>query len=256
VALNVKSIMEAVIIATVIGTTSYFFPIIGGLYWKRATQWGALAGLVAGGGTQVTLISYELFWLRQPLDTLSPLLTEHGVLVGLVLSALFFVVVSLATPPTERIRLAPFFPEVAEELFGRETLAVRKGSRYPEILEMLEENVAGDRAHLNLYLDLRPTTTDSADTLGEMRWIDFVERLKATNALWFTPSGGDIVYRLSQADMLACIKMARGDAHQIWLSAEPRREMRERQRDEFYLAFEEIEGALLNFGLAPSLSKI
>jgi SSS family solute:Na+ symporter len=89
-----------------------------------------------------------------------------------------------------------------------------------------------------------------------MRWIDFVERLKETNALWFTPSGADIVYRLSQADMLACVKMVRGDAHQIWLSAEPRRELRERQRDELYLAFEEIEGALLSFGLAPSLSKI
>jgi len=251
VALNVESIMEAVIIATVIGTTSYFFPIIGGLYWKRATQWGALAGLVAGGGTQVVLISYELFWLRQPLDTLSPLLTEHGVLVGLSLSALFFVGVSLATPPTEKIRLAPFFPEVAEEIFGKEMLAIRKGSRYPEIQEMVEENVAGERAHLNLYLNLRPTGTD----IGDMRWVDFVERLKSENSQWFTPSGRDIVYRLSQADMLACVKMVRGDAHQIWLSAEPRKELSARQRDELYLAFEEIEGALLNFGLVPSLSK-
>jgi len=256
IALNVESIMEAVIIATVIGTTSYFFPIIGGLYWKRATEWGALAGLVAGGGTQMVLISYELFWLRQPLDTISPLLTEHGVLVGLALSALFFVGVSLVTPPTEKIRLAPFFPEVAEELFGKEVPLVRRGSRYPEILEMVEENVAGDRAHLNLYLNLRPAGADGADTFGDMRWVDFVERLKAVNSQWFTPSGGDIVYRLSQADMLACVKMVRGDAHQIWLSAEPRRELRERQRDELYLAFEEIEGALLNFGLAPSLSKI
>jgi SSS family solute:Na+ symporter len=252
VALNVESIMEAVIIATVIGTTSYFFPIMGGLYWKRATQWGALSGLVAGGGTQMVLISYELFWLRQPLDTLSPLLTEHGVLVGLALSALLFIGVSLATPPTDKIRLAPFFPEVAAELFGKEMLAVRKGSRYPEILGMVEESLAGDRAHLNLYLSLRPT----GDDIGDMRWVDFVERLKATNSLWFTPSGGDIVYRLSQADMLACVKMVRGDAHQIWLSAEPKRELRERQRDELYLAFEEIEGALLNFGLAPSLSKL
>jgi SSS family solute:Na+ symporter len=252
VALNVESIMEAVIIATVIGTTSYFFPIMGGLYWKRATQWGALSGLVAGGGTQMVLISYELFWLRQPLDTLSPLLTEHGVLVGLALSALLFIGVSLATPPTDKIRLAPFVPEVAAELFGKEMLAVRKGSRYPEILGMVEESLAGDRAHLNLYLSLRPT----GDDIGDMRWVDFVERLKATNSLWFTPSGGDIVYRLSQADMLACVKMVRGDAHQIWLSAEPKRELRERQRDELYLAFEEIEGALLNFGLAPSLSKL
>ena len=51
-----NSIMDAVIIATVIGTTSYFFPIIGGLYWKRATKWGALAALIVGGGTQILLI--------------------------------------------------------------------------------------------------------------------------------------------------------------------------------------------------------
>src|SRR5512136_1151602 len=72
IALRVNSIMDAVIIATVIGTTSYFFPIIGGLYWKRATKWGAMAALVAGGGTQILLITYELFWTNQPLDSLSP----------------------------------------------------------------------------------------------------------------------------------------------------------------------------------------
>jgi len=118
IALNVNSIMDAVIIATVIGTTSYFFPIIGGLYWKRATKWGALAALVVGGGVQILLIAYELFWLKQPLDGISPLLTEHGVLVGLTLSALFFVGVSLATKPAEDIRLAPFFSDVAERVFG------------------------------------------------------------------------------------------------------------------------------------------
>jgi SSS family solute:Na+ symporter len=68
IALNVESIMDAVIIATVIGTTSYFFPIIGGLYWKRATKWGALAALIVGGGTQIALIAYEQFWLKQPLE--------------------------------------------------------------------------------------------------------------------------------------------------------------------------------------------
>ncbi|HPA97099.1 MAG TPA: sodium:solute symporter family protein, partial [Methanothrix sp.] len=48
IALNANSIVDAVIIATVIGTTSYFFPIIGGLYWRRATRWGAMAALIVG----------------------------------------------------------------------------------------------------------------------------------------------------------------------------------------------------------------
>ncbi len=120
IALHATSIVDAVIIATVIGTTSYFFPIIGGLYWRRATRWGAMAALIVGGGTQILLIAYEQFWLRQPLDSISPYLTEHGVLVGLSLSALFFVGVSLATKPESDLKLAAFFPDIAERVFDRD----------------------------------------------------------------------------------------------------------------------------------------
>ena len=149
IALNVNSIMDAVIIATVIGTTSYFFPIIGGLYWKRATKWGAMAALVVGGGTQILLITYELFLLKQPLDSISPMLTEHGVLLGLFLSAISFFCVSLYTKPTEDIRLAPFFPDIAKKVFGRGIPKVDKNSsRYHEIMTKLEEKMTGNRAQL------------------------------------------------------------------------------------------------------------
>jgi len=87
----------------------------------------------------------------------------------------------------------------------------------------------------------------------ELKWDRFVKRLKDIHSLWFAPTGSHIVYRLSQADMLACVKMVRGDKNQIWLSAEPRREQRERQRDEIFLAYEEIEDALLEFGMAPQV---
>ena len=70
---------------------------------------------------------------------------------------------------------------------------------------------------------------------------------------WFTPTGSHIVYRLSQADMLACVKMVRGDSSQIWLSAEPTREQNDRQKDELYLAYEEIEDALREFGMTSSI---
>ena len=153
IALNANSIVDAVIIATVIGTTSYFFPIIGGLYWKRATRWGAMAALIAGGGTQILLISYEQFWLKQPLDSISPYLTEHGVLVGLALSALFFVGVSLATRPQPDIRLAVFFPDIAEKVFSRDLPRVdRKSALYREIASLIEEKIAGERSHLNLAI--------------------------------------------------------------------------------------------------------
>ncbi|VVB70636.1 Cation/acetate symporter ActP [uncultured archaeon] len=254
IALNVNSIMDAVIIATVIGTTSYFFPIIGGLYWKRATKWGALAALVIGGGTQILLISYELFWYRQSLDSISSLLTEHGVLVGLTLSALSFVLVSLATRPTEDIRLAPFFPDIAERVFGSGLPRMEKKSpHYQDVILAIEEKLAGDRSHLNLTLDLLPVRANGAAMPEALDWVRFVERLKNMQSLWFTPTGSHILYRLSQADMLACVKMVRGDTLQIWLSAEPTRDQRERQRDELFIAYEEIEDALLEFGMAPSI---
>lgn len=256
IALKMDSIMDAVIIATVIGTTSYFFPIIGGLYWRRANKWGALAALLAGGGTQIFLISYELFWLRQPLETLSPLLTEHGVLVGLSLSAIFFVGVSLATIPTERIRLAPFFPKVADEVFRGQSLQVdRSSSRYSDVMHSIDQKISGDRAHLNLSIDLKPVLADGAHIPGELEWDGYVERLKGAHTRWYTPTGSHIVYRLSQADMLASIKMVRGDLHQIWLSAEPRVAQVERQKDELYLSYEEIGDALIEFGLSATPSR-
>jgi len=258
IALRMDSIMDAAIIATVIGTTSYFFPIIGGLYWKRATKSGALAALIIGGGTQILLISYEIFWLRQSLDTISPLLTEHGVLVGLSLSAIFFVGVSLATPPTEKIRLAPFFKEVANEVFSDQSQALQLNKNSPlygEVMASINQKISGDRAHLNLTIDLRPVSIDSVHNTSEFNWDEYVKRLKAEHTKWFTPTGNHTVYRLSQSDMMASIKIIRGDLHQIWLSAEPGLAQVERQKDELFLSYEEIGESLIEFGLSTSLAK-
>ncbi len=251
IALNANSIVDAVIIATVIGTTSYFFPIIGGLYWKRATRWGAMAALIAGGGTQILLISYEQFWLKQPLDSISPYLTEHGVLVGLALSALFFVGVSLATRPQPDIRLAVFFADIAEKVFSRDLPRVdRKSALYREIASLIEEKIAGERSHLNLAIRHGAARDGGReDGQEELPWERFVVVLTEMYPLWFTPTGSHIVYRLSQADMLGCVKIVRGDKSHIWLSAEPRLEQTQRLKDELFLAYEEIEEALAGLGM-------
>jgi len=251
IALHANSIVDAVIIATVIGTTSYFFPIIGGLYWKRANRWGAMAALIAGGGTQILLISYEQFWLKQPLDSISPYLTEHGVLVGLTLSALFFIGVSLATRPEPDIHLAAFFPEIAEKVFCRDLpRADRKSARYIEVISLVEEKIAGERSHLNLVISHSATGEGGrGDGQGELPWERFVAMITQKYPVWFTPTGSHILYRLSQADMLACVKMVRGDKSHIWLSAEPRLEQTQRLKDELFLAYEEIEETLAALGM-------
>ncbi|MDD2754807.1 MAG: sodium:solute symporter family protein [Methanothrix sp.] len=251
IALHASSIVDAVIIATVIGTTSYFFPIIGGLYWKRANRWGAMAALIAGGGTQILLISYEQFWLKQPLDSISPYLTEHGVLVGLTLSALFFVGVSLATRPEPDIHLAAFFPEIAEKVFSRDLpRADRKSALYIEVISLVEEKIAGERSHLNLVISHSAAGEGGrGDGRGELPWERFVAMITQKYPVWFTPTGSHILYRLSQADMLACVKMVRGDKSHIWLSAEPRLLQTQRLKDELFLAYEEIEETLAALGM-------
>ena len=251
IALNVDSIMDAVIIATVIGTTSYFFPIIGGLYWKRATKWGAMAALVAGGGTQILLVSYEQFWLKAPLDSISPYMVEHGVLVGLSLSALFFVGVSLATRQAEDIRLAPFFPDIAERVFqGDLPRADRTNPDYLKIASDIEEKSAGDRIHLRLTIEYSMAHEEAGHQL--LMWKPFIEKLQERHPVWFTPTGSHVAYRLSQADMQACIKMVHGTSRQIWLNSEPRQEEGDRQRDELVIAYQEIGEVLLELGLQAS----
>ncbi|WP_286857994.1 sodium:solute symporter family protein [Methanosaeta sp. UBA356] len=251
IALNVDSIMDAVIIATVIGTTSYFFPIIGGLYWKRATKWGAMAALVAGGGTQILLVSYEQFWLKAPLDSISPYLVEHGVLVGLSLSALFFVGVSLATRQAEDIRLAPFFTDIAERVFqGDLPRADRTNPDYLKIASGIEEKLAGDRIHLRLTIEYSLAHEEAGHQL--LMWKPFIEKLQERHPVWFTPTGSHVAYRLSQADMQACIKMVHGTSRQIWLNSEPRQEEGDRQRDELVIAYLEIGEVLLELGLQAS----
>ena len=164
------------------------------------------------------------------------------------MSAFFFIAVSLATPPEPEIRLAPFFPDVAERLFGRDLpRADRESAYYRQIVPGIEEKTVGERAHLNLSLD--HSCREGAGCGEALPWKGFVQRLTQQHPLWFTPTGSHIVYRLSQADMLACVKMVRGDESQIWLSAEPRLEQRERLKDELFLAYQEIGEVLKEFGM-------
>lgn len=79
-----------------------------------------------------------------------------------------------------------------------------------------------------------------------------MERLKESNSIWFTPTGSHVAYRLSQADMLACVKMVHGSTRQIWLDADPKGESIERQRDELVVAYQEIERVLAEIGLEAS----
>ena len=91
--------MISVLVSDVIGalTVAYdllvgaiFVPVIGALFWRWATSTGALASMLAGSLTVLVLLA------RQGLLTNSP------IYVGLLVSLIVFVVVSLLTPRTSR----------------------------------------------------------------------------------------------------------------------------------------------------------
>jgi SSS family transporter len=83
----------------------FFVPIVIGLNWRRGTKEGAICSMVAG-------FAGCLAWTL----TLQRSFASHGidaVEVGVVLSALTFVVVSRLTPPTPREHLRIFFDDAA-----------------------------------------------------------------------------------------------------------------------------------------------
>ncbi len=236
----IPNIMDAIQIATFIASSSYFFPLMGGLYWKRATKEGAFAGMIVGFLVQAVLVALDL--IKTPplstnyLETINPILTGHGVIVGMAMSAIVFFGVSLMTKPSSKINLAPFFEEEAEELALYEAKEVSDADKsYSAFLKNVDEKITGERAHLQL--NLRAS--------GNFNWHDITERLKISYPAWITPTGIDSVYRLTHGDMLSCVAITRGSGEKdIWLKAEPTVETIGRRKRELFTAYEELKKVL------------
>ncbi len=111
----IDSIIDAIHMATFIASAAYFFPLMGGLFWRRATRRGAQATLITGGSLQVALVAIDLLRtgpMAPPfLQTLHPAFMGHGVLLGMAASGIVFVGVSLVTTPAPAHRLIRFFPD-------------------------------------------------------------------------------------------------------------------------------------------------
>jgi SSS family solute:Na+ symporter len=114
----INSIIDAIHIATFIASASYFFVLMGGLYWKRATGPGAVASLWTGFTVQVGLVIFDLIKTppRAPafLEGIHPIFMGHGVIIAMAISGIVFVGVSLMTDPSKKEQLAPFFKDEAE----------------------------------------------------------------------------------------------------------------------------------------------
>ncbi|MCG8633065.1 MAG: sodium:solute symporter family protein [Desulfobacterales bacterium] len=121
----INSIIDAIHIATFIASASYFFALMGGLYWKRATGPGAVASLWTGFIIQTGLVIFDLAKtapMAPPyLESIHPVFMGHGVIIAMLISGIVFVGVSLATKPCEKEQLDIFFKNGNVETTGPAT---------------------------------------------------------------------------------------------------------------------------------------
>ncbi|MDY0266870.1 MAG: sodium:solute symporter family protein [Methanimicrococcus sp.] len=251
------NIIEYIHIATYIASAAYFFPLMVGLFWKRATKEGAIASLVVGGVCQIGMVLMDMYMGKNAagvyyLDTIvvpyiGPIFSCHGVIISMALSAIALIIVSLMTKKSSVYNLAPFFEEEAKKLETDEVSFVNtQTEEYGGYKEVLQAEINGEREHLQL--DLKASTP--------LNWDRFIEALRAKNTAWFTSSGTNAVYRLTHGDLLSCPVISRGNnEREIWIAAEPRVEKTNIAEVEIYLAYTEIMETLRDMGILTDFIK-
>ncbi|MCL2862643.1 MAG: sodium:solute symporter family protein [Methanimicrococcus sp.] len=246
------NIIEYIHIATYIASAAYFFPLMGGLFWSRATKEGAIVSLLVGGTAQIFMIILDLYMGKNAagiyyFDTIHPILSCHGVIVAMALSGASLFIVSMMTKKSSVYNLAPFFTKEAKALERDEVNVVDKESaEYGGYHGSLRVKPNGDRERLQL--DLKAS--------APLNWERFVAELRMKNEAWFTSSGRNTLYRLTHGDLLSCPTISRGSNEQeIWITAEPRVESTSVVQVEIYLAYNEIMETLRSMGILTDIMK-
>ncbi|MGP3928292.1 sodium:solute symporter [Streptomyces sp. 8N616] len=103
IAIALNNVVEALTVAYNLLVGGLLVPILGGLLWKRGTATGALASVGVGGVTVVALMAWKGILANEP------------VYYGLLASLAAYVVVSLATKPTDAAVLAAWRARLAGE---------------------------------------------------------------------------------------------------------------------------------------------
>jgi len=86
-----------VLLFTSLMASSFFIPVVLGVYWRRATREGAAAAMIGG-------VTMTFAWKSFGPEAIDP------VLPGFLFSALLMVLVSLVTPPPPASATDPYFP--------------------------------------------------------------------------------------------------------------------------------------------------
>lgn len=213
----INSIIDAIHIATFIASASYFFALMGGLYWKRANGAGATASLCTGFVIQVVFVAIDL--IKTPpmappyLESIHPIFMGHGVILAMALSGVVFVAASLLTRPCRQERLALFFADSARQL--QTSLPELSGDS-----EANEEWVVSPvmtRSGGRLQLDL------AEDLLVTISWRELVARLQTAKDGWYCEGGIDTIcrYIVLNGEKFIRTSVTRGDGpNTLWFSVE------------------------------------
>ncbi|MFE7567182.1 sodium:solute symporter [Streptomyces sp. NPDC057539] len=103
IAIALNDVVEALTVAYNLLVGGLLVPILGGLLWKRGTVHGALAGVIVGGLAVVGLMATYGILANEP------------VYYGLLSSLAAYLIVSLATKPTDEAVLAAWRRRLAGE---------------------------------------------------------------------------------------------------------------------------------------------
>jgi len=211
-----------------------FLPsIVGGLYWRRATHGGAIAGLVAG----FLVWSYALFlpsfegvalmpreiidggpfgwsWLRPyalfGMTGLDPLV--HALFWSMILNVGLFIGISLVQEPTPIAQVqSTLFVDVFRRQTERELSVIRRTAKVGE-LRRIADRLLGPAEMLNLF-QLREATESSA--LADDELISRVERRLAAHL--GAATARSLVSRVVTSETVGVEELKRlaGEAEQI-----------------------------------------
>ena len=92
-----KLIQFIALLFTALMAASFFVPVVGGIFWKRATREGAIAAMIGATATA--------FWELLGPENIDP------VVPGFLASAVLMFAVSMMTKPPPASALEPYFPD-------------------------------------------------------------------------------------------------------------------------------------------------
>lgn len=229
------SILDAVFAAASLATCGYVVPIVGALYWRRGNTPGALTALILGGGSYIVLyIGANYLGWAVPYDP---------VVIGLVLSIVSYIVVSLLTPAPKTTQLLGFFEQDAAKYISEWKAAGVKDEASTESISYVNSNIKvipeGERTLLQVKYDVQ-----GGDFSTIEKWEAYINKL-LKNTSWAWLSGYDVLYKINLVDMLGNVRLARGIGDVgVMLYCEPLNEEVEAAKKNIAIAIDDLTLAL------------